>query len=559
MIIYDFEIFKHDWLVVFENLVTEEITTIANDYDKILDYYNQNKKSVFIGYNSRHYDQYIFKAALLGMNLAEVNNWIINLKRGGWEYSKEFHKIQLFNYDIKTTTHSLKELEAFMGEDIRESSIPFDIDRKLTELELDEVEKYCTHDVKMTKEVFKHRIEVFETHLDLLKEFKLPFKYISKTETQLTAIILEAEKQERDDEFDLKLTDTLTLQKYWDIGIWYLENKDYDEHQDVMIENVPHRLGWGGIHGALENYIEEGDILHVDVESFYPNLMSIYNFLSRNVKNVKKYKTILNTRLEMKKDNPKRNAYKLVLNKTYGGSGDKYNNLYDKQMANNVCVNGQLFLVDLIEKIGNNWKLIQSNTDGLVGKVINLEGLKKAVLEWEERTGFKMGFDYFKKIVQKDINNYILIDSKGDCKRVGSYFKEKIPLDNDLPIITEALIEYFVNGVEVEQTINNCNELIKFQKVSKVTNKFDYASYGDKKLDVKCLRVFAAKEGEGVFKYKNGSKHKIGNTPEKCFIENGNIKGKLIPRKLDRQWYIDLAKKRINDVLGEGGDGLFLR
>ena len=43
--------------------------------------------------------------------------------------------------------------------------------------------------------------------------------------------------------------------------------------------------------------------------------------------------------------------YKIVLNGTYGASKDKYNNLYDPLQANNVCINGQLMLLDLIEHV----------------------------------------------------------------------------------------------------------------------------------------------------------------------------------------------------------------
>ena len=36
-----------------------------------------------------------------------------------------------------------------------------------------------------------------------------------------------------------------------------------------------------------------------------------------------------------------------------------------------------------------------------------------------------------------------------------------------------------------------------------------------------------------------------------CDTENGDIKGIKVPRKLDKQWYIDTAKKRIKDFVGE--------
>ena len=42
-----------------------------------------------------------------------------------------------------------------------------------------------------------------------------------------------------------------------------------------------------------------------------------------------------------------------------------------------------------------------------------------------------------------------------------------------------------------------------------------------------------------------GKAAKFGNTPEHCFIDNSNVNDKETPDNLDRQWYIELAKKRL--------------
>ena len=47
-------------------------------------------------------------------------------------------------------------------------------------------------------------------------------------------------------------------------------------------------------------------------------------------------------------------------------------------------------------------------------------------------------------------------------------------------------------------------------------------------------------------KVKNDKPEKIGYTPNKCFINNKNIAQKKHPH-LDKEWYIAIAKKRIND------------
>ena len=67
----------------------------------------------------------------------------------------------------------------------------------------------------------------------------------------------------------------------------------------------------------------------------------------------------------------------------------------------------------------------------------------------------------------------------------------------------------------------------------------------------KCIRVFASKNASdaGVQKVHAVTKKpaKIPNSPEHCFIWNETVNGVEVPEKLDKQWYIDLANKRLTD------------
>ena len=38
---------------------------------------------------------------------------------------------------------------------------------------------------------------------------------------------------------------------------------------------------------------------------------------------------------------------------------------------------------------------------------------------------------------------------------------------------------------------------------------------------------------------------KFGDTPDHCFVYNDSVVDVTTPPELDRQWYIDLAKKRL--------------
>jgi len=564
VIFYDFEVFKYDWLVVFKNTIDRSTTIICNDSNKLKQFYEQHKNDIWCGFNSRHYDQYILKAILLDFDPYDVSHHIIVKKQPGWSYSKLFNQIQLFNYDVMTDRYyGLKQLEGFMGSNIKESSVPFNIDRKLTPAELQEVIEYCQHDVEQTMEVFLNRIEEFESHMALIKMFNLPLSYLNKTKAQITAAILDAHKIERDDEFDLILPDTLQIKKYRHIVDWYLnpENRDYSKQLDVEVAGVPHTFAWGGLHGARNNYHGSGIFLAVDVASYYPALMIEYGFLSRNVADPEKYRKIRDERLRLKAEkNPMANPLKIVLNSTYGAMKDKYNPLYDPRQANNVCVGGQLLLLDLIEHLEPVCELIQSNTDGLIVKVRrrrDIDRIKEVCREWEQRTRMILEFDEYERIWQKDVNNYLMVKADGTYKSKGAYVKALNTLDYDMAIVNKAIVDYFINNVDPEVTINKAERLIDFQLIRKVSDKYLYAMHGDKRLSERILRVFASrsKSDPPVYKVKEveGKQRieKIANTPERCFIENGDITNKEVPRKLDRQWYVNIANKRIADFLGK--------
>ncbi len=162
--------------------------------------------------------------------------------------------------------------------------------------------------------------------------------------------------------------------------------------------------------------------------------------------------------------------------------------------------------------------------------------------------------DFIKKIIQKDVNNYIYIKEDNKVKSKGAYVKKLSIIDNDLPIVNKAIKEKLINDVDVETTINNSNNLIDFQKCVKITGKYSHAVYGIENISLKVLRVFASKSSldNPIMKMKSDSKlEKISYTPDRVFIDNSNIIDKEVPQKLDKDWYIALAKDRLDSFVNE--------
>lgn len=559
MIFFDCEVFEKLWLFVFISPATNKKAVIYNDIDQLKNFYESNANRIFVGYNNRSYDNYILKGALLGLDVKKLNDHIISGEKA-FTFSPLFNKVSLNSFDIMTERKGLKELEGHMGHSIEESTVDFNLNRELTESEIQEVIKYCIHDVEETIEVFKYRLEEFTSQRDLVKMFNMPCVWLGKTKAQLTAKILKAVRGKPfNDEFDIIIPKNLKISKYRDIIDWYRNpvNHDYKNKLEIEVGKVPSIFAWGGLHGALENYIQEGKFLNVDVSSFYPQIMIEYDTLSRNVLNKNDYVKIRDLRLQYKKEkNPMANPLKIVLNGTFGASKYEYSELYDRKSANNTCVTGQLLLLDLIEHLEGNCEFIQYNTDGLLLKYnsdSDLQLIKTICTEWENRTKMTLEYDHYVKVIQKDVNNYIIVDTKGKYKSKGSYVKSLNPLSYDMPIVNKSIINYFVNGITPEETIGKCKYLIEFQKIIKVSNLFMGAEYDGKHIPGKVFRVFAStdKSAATLTKIKEYKSHKISYVPINCFIDNSNIIGKSIDNQLDVQYYIDIANSRIKDFEGK--------
>ena len=600
MVFFDFEIFKYNWLVVIMNSDTKEKTVIIDSQEDLQKFYDEHKNDIWIGFNSKNYDQYILKAILCGFNPKEMNDYIINDSGKGWEFSRQLQKYPLINYDVMTTVdRSLKVYEGFMGSMIKETSIPFDIDRPLTEEEIQETIKYCTHDVEQTIEMFIERYETFKAKMELLKMFNLPLSDISKTDAILSAKILKATPKQYNDEFDIFFPECLKVEKYTEVLDWYtnaynntiqemkdkqeeinkkiktasptrkkqlfkkLEELDitnpyyfkkyfYSRSLEINVAGVPHVFGWGGLHGAIEKYTGEGYFINIDVTSMYPSIMLVFDLLSRSCC-ADEYREIYNNRVKFKAEkNPLQAPLKLILNTVYGAMRQETNPMYDPRNGALVCVFGQVLLLDLLEKLEEHCQIIESNTDGILVKLNDYndyELIDDIVYEWEQRTGLKMEFDEFRRVYQKDVNNYVMVAKDGSYKSKGAYVKKLNRLDYELPIVNKAIINKLVHNVDVDKTINECDELKQFQMIVKASSKYAGLWYGEKKLNEKCVRAFASvnKSDKGLFKRKSAhaTSEKVAGTPDNCFIVNDNVEDIKTPSKLDKQWYIDLASKRL--------------
>lgn len=586
--IYDIEVFAYDWFVVFSDLEEKEIVVFHND-NVGLKRFMLNHGLIFGGFNNKHYDDWVTQSMLTGADPEIVkahNDFIIQQHCNGWEFPFVQFQRKLFKSfdlrdDIADKGLSLKAIEGNMCEPIVESSIDFNIKRKLTAEEVEEVIFYCKTDVSNSVKLYHKRKSYLDGKIAVgrLKGIDASIS-LSLTNPKLTATYLEARRADYNDEFEYEPPAELILNKYRE-PIEFFRKIDYDEKLKCDIAGVQHVYGWGGIHGARENYFDQSTdemkIVDIDVGSYYPSMMLEYGYISRSIPSAEGYANVYNTRIKAKHegDDETAGALKLVLNSTYGAMKNQYNPLYDPRGANHICITGQLLLTDLIEKLEDveGFSLIQSNTDGLMIKfpVANETQINKIVEEWEQRTRLNMEYTEIHRIAQKDVNNYIVqvgatylirdgvktftkkdkrkINTKGGYVSLwqGGSFK-----NNSLIIVHKAIVEYFMNSVPVEDTINKAENIFDFQMICKTGGTFQNTVWavGDDQITVQRVnRVYAVKDQKYglIYKVKDGRLHKMPDVPEHCYVDNTNC---LKIADIDQSFYIDLAKKRIADFLG---------
>lgn len=574
ILIFDFEVFRYDWLFVAMDLETQDYTIIENDRDKMIEFYNNNINNIWVGYNCKNYDKYILQAIINGVNPKLVNDYIIG-GGNGWELFRDRLDINL--YDTMIMGKSLKQLESYFGVDIRESEIDFNLDRPLTDTERASNIKYCKSDVYNTALVFMHNKQEFEAQIGLIKLSCSNLSDLSKTKAQLSAKILEAKplpvqllQQEWEFEYNQCVKDY--NYKHKDVLQFFdslRESKDPKAKYECELYGVPHTFALGGLHGAIPNYIHSVNtkeyIVHIDVTSYYPHIMTEWGYLTRAVPSIQKFIDIMELRLKYKKEkNPLQAPLKIVINGSYGqsGAGKLLDNgtykllspMFDPRRMREVCINGQLMLLQLIEDL-EQFDLIQSNTDGLVYRIPieHMDEVKSIVKAWEKRTKMTMEYDIATLLVQADVNNYICVFNNGKIERKGGAVKESKPCDYDLPIVKDAITEYFVHGIPVDEYINSVNDLAPFMKTYKLMGSYVRALHGDEQQQGKVFRVFASRSRKDkcLYKQKEGKNpEKFAGCPMRCKIINTDIRGKKVEPWLDKQFYINMANKEIKRFKG---------
>lgn len=451
------------------------------------------------------------------------------------------------HYDSKNKRTSLKWLQFTMRfENIQ--SMPVKHDDFITADMIEDVLKYNRNDVRATAEFFK-RVK-FETdlRLKLSKEYDLnllnaseprlareifgkfmsdamgvPYHDLKERRTYRSNISVNNLIFKYVNFKDPILKDAKDFYKNLSFNPYNFEENSLGQKNVQKVfryDNIPEVvIGLGGIHGCVNPgiYTSRPDwLLHdLDVTSYYPNL-GIKNSLypeHLSLTFCTTYENLFIMRQKIPKDSPVNYIYKIILNSTYGLSKEPNNYMHDPKYTFAITINGQLLILMLAEFVKARvpgLMFYQLNTDGItVGYHPKYKDAVKAAMdEWQKLTQLGLEDKMYSKMIIKDVNNYIAVDDKGKVvKRKGAAFAYSMnPEDRELDyhknpsalIVPKALEQYFVNGIPIEKTIMESEDIFDFCYGVKIKRDFDLIQH---KLDTRTRKVRSRVLHEQVVRY----------------------------------------------------------
>lgn len=274
-------------------------------------------------------------------------------------------------------------------------------------------------------------------------------------------------------------------------------------------------LATGGLHSneipAIYVANDKQTIVDRDVTSYYPNLIRSLKVCQKHLNPKAWFRiadTIVDERTEHKhlakdkslsliqqiKHFTAAACLKIVANAgIFGKMGSEKSFLCDKKAMYKVTINGQLFLLMLIERLEDaGIHVISANTDGIV--TIVPKGLEETADNichwWEKHLGLELEFTHYSKYVTEGVNSYLTVKTDGKKKFKGrmnpKMYLEDLSKGYNSPIVAKAVTEYFINGTPVMETLRNSKSILDFCRTQNVNCKYyiEYTHVVDHKMVV---------------------------------------------------------------------------
>lgn len=513
-VIFDFEVFPEWWGVCFRRVSdpedTWEITSETKEYKRQL--LETIRDYRLIGFNIKAYDLLILNAIVCDLRPTEVyqvSEDIIHDVRTTWTATFNHYRwdwIDVFN-DWKDG--SLKMYEANSGMSIVETSIPFG-KKNLTDEEKREILTYCYHDTYATYKLWLARRDYFGIHEFVSKRYGLPLKScLQKTMQSLTAAAMQAEYSKdiypEDKRDDIYCLDYISEHLDGVDPFKYLLSLDDQTERTFIHDGDRFNLGVGGIHSDYGHPViaksdDEKTVWTMDFTQYYPNMLIKFKLLSRTVpkqgwdiyadmiEKVKSLKVAMNEETDPDKKKAmksERDKYKVLINSVSGAMRSKYSKFYDPTRIITMCTVGQFLLIAITADIKKSFpgtELLQTNTDGAYFLVPNKYDFEAKLNEIMDKLHFDIEVEKAKMLVQRDVNNYLLVESDGKVKSKGRWSsaeRDKLK-PASYAVSRKAVFNFLLYGTPIEETIRDDKDIMDFVTCSKTGSTFDYTIYRTK-------------------------------------------------------------------------------
>lgn len=555
-IVFDIEVLKNIFTCTCKNTDTDiintfEISSRKVDIEELYNYFKQD--CYFVGYNNHHYDNPVlnylfylftkdyfeyFSTRQITESVFRMSQIVID-KNSDFELWKEYKYAKNFlSIDLLTMLYSkalrvsLKEMQVTMQYKNVEEFI-VDWHQDLPEKDMDRLISYNINDVESTEELLYRCKNDLELRVSIEDEYGITCLSLDGVNTGMKILEQEYIKHTGISKQVLEQLrspcDQIDLEKV--IFPWISFNtpilKDLLNNMKQLHNVSPGRKGYentfvfggmkvtvgvGGIHGDCGIEIikpsEDEILLDSDVSSLYPSMIIEHNLYPPHLGKefLETYTNIRTRRLEAKKNKIKvvDKTLKLSLNGLSGNLQNEHSWCYSPFTVMQIRINGQLLLLKLSEQLLSiGCKLHQINTDGVLYtcKKAKYDELQRILKDWENLTKLKLETEEFVQFYQLAINDYFGLKSDNTVKKKG-FFLTNIELGKGLSpkIIPEAIINYFIDGIPVEETITSCRDIRKFLQAEK-TGKQWTVEYNEQ-VQQRTNRFYVSNSGYYLWKWK---------------------------------------------------------
>jgi DNA polymerase elongation subunit (family B) len=590
------------------------VFVIHKSRNDMFEYYKFLKEEVagLIGFNCINYDYpllHFFMAIMTianekttadGFNelLSEESQRIINTEYSAIpERDTRIPQLDLYrihHFDNKAKMTSLKYLQINIKYH-NVQDIPFDEDHYITEEEIPEILAYNFNDVDSTREFYFLSVDMIELRKKLSTKYRINLR--NANDPKIGQEIFGREIARKLNINYKVLRDMRTYRRSINLKDCVLpqikfKSKEFNRileffkqttivttykafEESVIYKGFKYDYGTGGLHGCIDSGVYESDeyyeIIDIDVSSYYPNIAIQNNFYPQHLGEsfVEVYREIIELKNEAGRigDKTTKSGMKLSANGVYGKSNDQYSLFYDPKYTMRVTINGQLMLSMLAESLAltlGELVILQVNTDGITIKIPrNYRGVVDRICkEWEEETGLTLEYAQYKKMVIRDVNNYLAITTDDKAKPKGCF--EIIPMQNgaiaynknwSMRVVPKALHAYYIDGIKPEDFVVTHDDIYDFTIGFRAKGSWDvWATFIEncnkvKVKQQKTLRYFMSKTGAVLTKENRDDGRIISlEASRTTTIFNKYVDLSMEEYNIDYGYYLREINKIINAV-----------